>query len=319
MAKLITGLVFEGGGIKGLAYVGALKVLDHAGILKGIVRVGGASAGAITAYLLALGYDPLEIEHQVASAPFDQFKDARTLRVISNTWRMFCHYGLYPGHIIENWLGECAAARGHNIFQTFWDLAKRKVGPALYTVAHNVNWGCYEVMSAESTPDISVVKAVRASMAIPFAFTPVEIDGDWYVDGGTTMNFPVRMFDFRQYLSDPMKIRQAPWSTDPADVYNNEVVGFRIDDPAEIAARACDTGIVSPGRLEIKNILGFAKALSGQLWQAANALPLHSMDWERTVVINSVGIPTLKFNLTKSEQYELERQGSEATLRWLRK
>ena len=40
-------LVFEGGGVKGIAYAGAMKVLEKKGILKNIVRVGGTSAGAI--------------------------------------------------------------------------------------------------------------------------------------------------------------------------------------------------------------------------------------------------------------------------------
>lgn len=49
-------LVFEGGGVKGIAYCGALGVLDERGILSWIRRVGGASAGAINATILALGY-----------------------------------------------------------------------------------------------------------------------------------------------------------------------------------------------------------------------------------------------------------------------
>ncbi len=44
-------LVFEGGGVKGIAYVGAIKVLEEKGIMPNIVRVGGTSAGAINAVL----------------------------------------------------------------------------------------------------------------------------------------------------------------------------------------------------------------------------------------------------------------------------
>src|SRR5579864_920356 len=49
-------LVFEGGGVRGVAYAGALDVLDRAGILSQIQAVAGTSAGAITAALVALGY-----------------------------------------------------------------------------------------------------------------------------------------------------------------------------------------------------------------------------------------------------------------------
>ncbi len=49
-------LIFEGGGVKGIAYVGAIKLLEEKGIISNIVRVGGTSAGAINALLVGLGY-----------------------------------------------------------------------------------------------------------------------------------------------------------------------------------------------------------------------------------------------------------------------
>ena len=55
MKRQFRNLVFEGGGVKGIAYVGAWEVLQKKGILKDIKRVGGTSAGAINALLLALG------------------------------------------------------------------------------------------------------------------------------------------------------------------------------------------------------------------------------------------------------------------------
>ncbi len=54
-------LVFEGGGVKGIAYVGALEVLEKEGILGSIERVAGTSAGAMVAVLVALGYTATEL------------------------------------------------------------------------------------------------------------------------------------------------------------------------------------------------------------------------------------------------------------------
>lgn len=48
-------LVFEGGGVKGVAYIGAMEVLEDEGILDNIVRVDGTSAGSINAVLFAAG------------------------------------------------------------------------------------------------------------------------------------------------------------------------------------------------------------------------------------------------------------------------
>ena len=61
MAYHFRNLVFEGGGVKGIAYVGAMKVLKEEGILPNIKRVGGTSAGAINATLFALGFTNIQV------------------------------------------------------------------------------------------------------------------------------------------------------------------------------------------------------------------------------------------------------------------
>lgn len=55
MAYHFNNLVFEGGGVKGIAYVGALEVLQEEGILQNVKRVAGTSAGAMMAVLVEIG------------------------------------------------------------------------------------------------------------------------------------------------------------------------------------------------------------------------------------------------------------------------
>jgi predicted acylesterase/phospholipase RssA len=71
----ITYLAFEGGGGKGYAYLGALKVLQEAKILERVRGYAGASAGGITAFLLSIGYDVKELEVFLA-LDFDVFWEA---------------------------------------------------------------------------------------------------------------------------------------------------------------------------------------------------------------------------------------------------
>jgi NTE family protein len=68
-------LVFEGGGVKGIAYAGALQVLEAKGILNDIRRVGGASAGAINAVLVGLNYTLTEVESILKTLDFKRFMD----------------------------------------------------------------------------------------------------------------------------------------------------------------------------------------------------------------------------------------------------
>ena len=68
-------LVFEGGGVKGIAYGGALEKIDELNILSGITRVAGTSAGAIAASLLALGYDSRSFSKIISETKFNKFQD----------------------------------------------------------------------------------------------------------------------------------------------------------------------------------------------------------------------------------------------------
>ncbi|MFO7861029.1 MAG: patatin-like phospholipase family protein [Desulfosalsimonas sp.] len=73
MASQFRNLIVEGGGVKGIAYIGAMQVLTQRGLLDGIQRVGGASAGAINALIFALGYD-IHIQRQILhSTDFKKF------------------------------------------------------------------------------------------------------------------------------------------------------------------------------------------------------------------------------------------------------
>ena len=82
MAYNFRNLVFEGGGVKGIAYGGALMRLDEMGLLYSVDRVAGTSAGAITACLMSLGYSSKEISKIVAETDFSKFEDNTFLFII---------------------------------------------------------------------------------------------------------------------------------------------------------------------------------------------------------------------------------------------
>ncbi|MBA3613575.1 MAG: patatin-like phospholipase family protein, partial [Nitrospirales bacterium] len=68
-------LVFEGGGIKGLAFCSAIQILEQKGIMPNIKRLGGSSAGAITAGLLACDHSSQELFGILEKKNFNDFKD----------------------------------------------------------------------------------------------------------------------------------------------------------------------------------------------------------------------------------------------------
>lgn len=68
-------LVFKGGGVKGIAYVGALKALENAGILPEITGFAGTSAGAITAALASCKISSDALNTFLSSTNYNDFKD----------------------------------------------------------------------------------------------------------------------------------------------------------------------------------------------------------------------------------------------------
>ena len=105
-------LVFEGGGVKGIAYVGALEVLESKGILQNINRVGGTSAGAINALLLGLNYSPTETKNILRKLNFKNFLDD-SWGVLRDADRLVNEFGWYKGDEFIKWID---------------DLIQRKIG-----------------------------------------------------------------------------------------------------------------------------------------------------------------------------------------------
>lgn len=78
----------------GIAYAGAIKVLETNNVLQGIERVAGTSAGAITAMLVSLRYNADEIKSIVNATSFKSFEDGKNVfRIIPNT---ACIPGMLP-------------------------------------------------------------------------------------------------------------------------------------------------------------------------------------------------------------------------------
>ena len=222
-------LVFKGGGIRGIAYMGALQVLEEMGILKNIQRVAGTSAGAIAATITSFHlsvtdtinlFNTLDIEKvpqgksMVNNPKFLQIKGNENYR------RLFEKYGWYSSEYFYKWLEDTIANFcDGNRRATFEDF--QKFGHLdLFIIAANLSRHRSEVFSAKVTPRVAVADAVRMSMSIPLFFEALRFDGqsfgkgDFYVDGGVYDNYPVHIFDGKEYSRSSLAYRKGVnWET----------------------------------------------------------------------------------------------------------
>jgi len=322
-------LVFEGGGVKGIAYAGALEVLDEKGVLPAIERVGGTSAGAINAVLLGLDYDTGEVREILWDLDFNNFLDD-SWGAVRDIDRLIHQFGWYKGDFFRNWIGALIEGKTGNPNATFRDLQvmKEECGfRDLYLVGTNISTGFAEVFSHEHTPRICIADAVRISMSIPLFFAAKRSPrGDVYVDGGMLNNYPVKLFDRRKYVvehaveTEYYSAHNQSLGADGVEVseyvFNQETLGFRLDTAKEIAAFRDHA---EPPRREIDDLFSYAWGLVQTLLNAQESRHLHSDDWHRTIYIYTLGVETTDFDLSDERKEALVSSGrvhTEGYFRW---
>ena len=191
------GLVLSGGGAKGMAHIGAIKIIEEAGIP--IDYVVGTSMGSIIGGLYSIGYTPEQMDSMVRKQDWafllsDQIqrkdmnmqeRDADEKYVISVP---------FSKSSIQNIAG--GLIKGQNISNLFSELTLgyhdslnfNKLPIPFACVSENIVKGEEYVFH-----DGVLSTAMRASMAIPGVFTPVRLDSMVLVDGGVVNNYPVNV------------------------------------------------------------------------------------------------------------------------------
>ncbi len=314
-------LIFEGGGVKGIACVGAMQVLEERGVLNHIRRVGGASVGAINALLFALGYSVSEQLEILRATSLRDFQD-HSLGFARDVRRLLHEFGWNKGQYFAQWVGTLIAAKLGHADATFADLHTQGRA-SLYVIGTNLATGYAEIFSHERHPAMPLRRALRISMAIPLFFTAVRHGArrDLYVDGGITLNYPIKLFDRLRYLTPqdiPNNARQTPYyqalnlerqRLNPEHspyIYNRQTLGIRLDTAEEIGLFRYNA---QPQGKLIKNLKDYTYALLRALARAQENQHLHSDDWQRTIYINTLDITTLDFHITAAKKELLFQEG----------
>ena len=191
---LKVGLVLSGGGAKGFAHIGVLKVLEEAGVE--ISYIGGTSMGAIVGGLYASGYNATQIDSIFKATDFNELlsdfvprssksfygKRNDEIYAVSLPFNNF-HIGiptaLSKGLYNYNLLTKLT----HNVRHV---RHFKKLPIPFLCIASDIETGEEVLLESGYLP-----QAMIASAAFPSLFSPVEIDGRLLVDGGVTNNYPI--------------------------------------------------------------------------------------------------------------------------------
>ena len=180
-------------GFSVVAFFGALHAL--APLLEDVRHYAGSSGGALAAFVACAGVDPREAAGMCAASFEDRADGAHVVG------------SLRAASVIEAW-SACGLAAPTRIERLLRDVLERRTGARHATLREfaqatgrvlavwttNIARGQGEALTLESHPDLDVVTAVLASLAIPFVFRPVEIAGEPHVDGAVTEFLPDAAF-----------------------------------------------------------------------------------------------------------------------------
>lgn len=180
-------VVLSGGSVHGIMMLGALQYCDDKYLLKNVTRYVGTSVGAISGYLLAIGYTPIEIMVYICTAQFlDKMKNFNIVNMINGKGATSFSY-------IHEELEKITIEKiGHLI--TLGDLYY-KHGKELYCATHNLTLDKLEILSYETYPDMPCLVALRMSANLPFIFDHFTYMGNYYIDGGISNTFPIDIGD----------------------------------------------------------------------------------------------------------------------------
>ena len=292
--------VFQGGGVKGIALVGALLEFAEHGWNEWVC-VAGTSAGSIVAGFLGCGYAPADLEKVLRTTPYRSFEDfGAGGELLGGAVNLVAHHGLAHGEAFHRWFDEMIEG------QTFGDVTKR--GKTLKMIAADITQKQLLVLPDDLPQyldpktgkpivpeEFKVADAVRMSMSIPFFFQPVQLvhaesgETATIVDGGMLSNFPVWLFDVED--RDPKR----------------PTFGFRLYGGKAMA----------PGGLhELVQRVAWPVAFGWDMFQTTmeawdKRFMSHSTS-VRTCAISAEGIGTVDFGLSDADQTTLLESGRHA-------
>lgn len=180
-------LILSGGSTKGFGIVGSLQYLHDNGMLSQIKKFIGTSIGAIIAYLVCIGYNPIEI--MIVSCQKQIFEKMTNIDIMN----VMQGSGAISFHIFQEMLEKLTIEKVKK-FITLSDLHK-KYNKELVCCTYNLTLHKSEYISYKTHPDLNCITALRMSANIPFLFETFVYDDYKYLDGGIADNFPISQIE----------------------------------------------------------------------------------------------------------------------------
>ena len=317
---LYKNIALEGGGVRGIAYAGVIKVLEEKGILQNIEKVAGSSAGAIAGLMMSVGYTAAEMDSILMDLAIEKFNDGNW-GALGKYNRVKNNYGIYKGSQFEKWLKQLVFKKTGKEELTFAQLHQLRLDNTiykdLYVTGTNLSKQQLEIFSYEHSPQMPIALAVRISGGVPFYFEPVALDNNlqritkkdslaivnFYVDGGMLCNYPISMFDSCENLKNPLLCFDAK--------LNPQTLGIKLERPEQIDSLQNNSIAIPP--YDPQNLNEYFLAFSNLLIETlARKYPKLKNEMGRTIYVSYGNIFSKPRRMKASEKRMLYENGVQA-------
>lgn len=286
--------VFQGGGVKGIGFVGAVNCLEDEGYSW--ERLAGTSAGSIVAALLAVGYTGKELKNIMTVADFSKFLDSGAMNripIMGNIVELVEENGVFSGDKIEAWITELLKNKGKTKFKDVSINGKSKLNIIAADITkRNTLILPNDLKDYDIDPmEFSIAKAVRMSISIPFFFKPVKLKyyggTSYIVDGGLLSNFPIWIYDVEG---------KPRWPT----------FGFKFLSDS-----------ISHTAMGKHDLFSFSLDVINAMFERNEEVYLPEKNSVRTINIDAFGIKGTDFNISKKAYIELYNSGYKIAKKFL--
>lgn len=185
-----TSIVISGGAMKVISTIGCYRYLEEQNMVTNIRNYVGTSAGSIICFFMILEYRSSEIISFMNENLNDKNINTFDMEKVFN---LLSDYGISDGSNIIEFLQRIIYKKLKVRDITFLELTKL-IGKNFVVCVSNLTKECEEFISVDTHPNMSVIKAIRASCSIPYLFNPVKMNDQVYIDGALYNNFPVNYF-----------------------------------------------------------------------------------------------------------------------------
>ncbi|MCA9750173.1 MAG: patatin-like phospholipase family protein, partial [Romboutsia sp.] len=257
---------------------GALKYINKFYDISKIKRVIATSAGSIVGLMILLDFTLEEMFEFVMDHNFNEISEDDT--ILTNISRFSVNFGFFSSIVLENWIIKILSFKKIKLDIKFLEF-QRLIKKDLILTCTCLNTNELKLMSAEETPDISIINAIKIAMSLPFVFEPVILDNIFYVDGALISNYPFEIV----YKYDP-------------DL--KSTLGFNLYSDIHRENK-------------IYGLIGYIDSIVKSITAHQNK------KYSNTIMINTKDITTVDFNISDDQKYKLFGRGYRAARDYLKK